>query len=164
MCFGVSPLVPVGVDMVYPATSVTRGRGVAKHSGRLELTWTDKDEAVLPTGDGRYGYTFVDPSDYRVSEVRLFHEVSRHGAEISEDFEPTKRVHGPVEMKMNKEITSGEVIAKRKAGVTWYDTVTNSGKAEGPWRHLLLSEDDVKEPFGGMRTDEGSVQRIGHVH
>lgn len=97
MCFGVSPLVPVGVDMVYPATSVTRGRGVAKHSGRLELTWTDKDEAVLPTGDGRYGYTFVDPSDYRVSEVRLFQEVSRHGAEISEDFEPTKRVNGPVE-------------------------------------------------------------------
>jgi hypothetical protein len=35
---------------------------VAKHQRRLELTWTDKDNALLSTGDGRYDYTFVDPS------------------------------------------------------------------------------------------------------
>lgn len=50
---------------------------LAKHQGRLELTWTDKDKALLSTGDGRYDYTFVDPSDYRVSEVRLLREVDR---------------------------------------------------------------------------------------
>lgn len=50
---------------------------MAKHQGRLELTWTDKDKALLSTGDGRYDYTFVDPSDYRVSEVRLLREVDR---------------------------------------------------------------------------------------
>lgn len=61
---------------------------MAKHSGRLELTWTDKDKALLSTGDGRYDYTFVDPSDYRVSEVRLLHEVSRHDAEVPEGFDP----------------------------------------------------------------------------
>ncbi|MCP2628100.1 site-specific DNA-methyltransferase [Mycolicibacterium smegmatis] len=61
---------------------------MAKHSGRLELTWTDKDKALLSTGDGKYDYTFVDPSDYRVSEVRLLHEVSRHDAEVPEGFEP----------------------------------------------------------------------------
>jgi len=48
---------------------------MAQHQGRLELTWTDKDKALLSTGDGRYDYTFVDPSDYRVSEVRLLREV-----------------------------------------------------------------------------------------
>ncbi len=48
-----------------------------RHQGRLELTWTDKDKTLLSTGDGRYDYTFVDPSDYRVSEVRLLHEVDR---------------------------------------------------------------------------------------
>lgn len=50
---------------------------VEKHQGRLELTWTDKDKTLLSTGDGQYDYTFVDPSDYRVSEVRLLHEVDR---------------------------------------------------------------------------------------
>lgn len=48
-----------------------------KHSGGLELTWTDKDKAILSVGDGQYDYTFVEPSDYRVSEVRLLHFVDR---------------------------------------------------------------------------------------
>lgn len=48
-----------------------------RHSGSLELTWTDKDKTLLSTGDGKYDYTFVDPSDYRVSEVRLLHEIER---------------------------------------------------------------------------------------
>lgn len=50
---------------------------MGKHAGRLELTWTDKDKALLSTGDGKYDYTFVEPSDYRVSEVRLLHETER---------------------------------------------------------------------------------------
>jgi hypothetical protein len=41
---------------------------VAKHSGGLELTWTDKDKTLLSVGDGQYDYTFVDSFDYRVSE------------------------------------------------------------------------------------------------
>lgn len=48
-----------------------------RHRGRLELTWTDKDKTLLSTGDGKYDYTFVDPTDYRVSEVRLLHESGR---------------------------------------------------------------------------------------
>jgi adenine-specific DNA-methyltransferase len=66
---------------------------VTKHKGRLELTWTDKDKALLSTGDGRYDYTFVEPSDYRVSEVRLLEEQERHIAEVPDGvkplFEPT---------------------------------------------------------------------------
>lgn len=57
----------------------------SKHAGRLELTWTDKDKTLLSTGDGQYDYTFVDPSDYRVSEVRLLHEVERVEAVTPED-------------------------------------------------------------------------------
>lgn len=49
------------------------GNRMAKHEGRLELTWTDKDKTLLSVGDGRYGYTFVDPADYRASEVRVLH-------------------------------------------------------------------------------------------
>jgi adenine-specific DNA-methyltransferase len=58
---------------------------VAKHSGGLELTWTDKDKAILSVGDGEYDYTFVDPSDYRVSEVRLLHLVEQVEAEPPAD-------------------------------------------------------------------------------
>ena len=56
----------------------------SKHSGRLELTWTDKEKTLLSTSDGQYDYTFVDPSDYRVSEVRLLHEVGRVDAPTPE--------------------------------------------------------------------------------
>ncbi|WP_380163776.1 site-specific DNA-methyltransferase [Jannaschia sp. R86511] len=50
---------------------------MGKHSGGLELTWTDKDKAILSVGDGQYDYTFVEPSDYRVSEVRLLQFVEQ---------------------------------------------------------------------------------------
>lgn len=43
------------------------------HKGRLELTWTNKDQALLTTPIG--GYEWVPPTDYRVSEVRLLHTV-----------------------------------------------------------------------------------------
>lgn len=59
-----------------------------------------------------------------------------------------ERVHWLVEVKMNKELESVDVVAKRKAAVTWSNTVTNSGKVDGPWRYLLLSEDDVKDSHG----------------
>lgn len=67
---------------------------MAKHSGGLELTWTDKDKTLLSVGDGQYDYTFVDSFDYRVSEIRLLHEVERVSApdgrpEDSELPEPT---------------------------------------------------------------------------
>ena len=52
---------------------------MAKHTGRLELTWTDKDKALLSAGDGRYDYTFTDRDDPRVREIRLLHEVERVG-------------------------------------------------------------------------------------
>ncbi|MGC3000128.1 site-specific DNA-methyltransferase [Streptomyces sp. G35A] len=55
-----------------------------RHRGRLELTWTNKDKTLLSTGDGKYDYTFVDPSDYRVSEVRLLHEVAEVKARTPE--------------------------------------------------------------------------------
>lgn len=57
----------------------------AAHSGGLELTWTNKEKALLSTGDGKYDYTFVDPADYRVSEVRLLQEIERVEAPTPED-------------------------------------------------------------------------------
>lgn len=36
---------------------------------RLQLTWYNKDKALIPTEGGKYGYTWVDPSDPRYCET-----------------------------------------------------------------------------------------------
>lgn len=36
---------------------------------RLQLTWFNKDKALIPTETGKYGYTWVDPSDPRYCET-----------------------------------------------------------------------------------------------
>jgi adenine-specific DNA-methyltransferase len=46
--------------------------------GRLELTWTNKPLRLLAHDDG--SYEWVEPSDYRVAEVRLLQEVAAVGA------------------------------------------------------------------------------------
>ena len=48
-----------------------------RHYGRLELTWTNKDQTLLAHDD--QSYEWVDPSDYRVPEIRLLHDVSTVG-------------------------------------------------------------------------------------
>lgn len=37
---------------------------------RLQLTWYNKDKALIPTKSGKYGYTWVEPSDPRYCETR----------------------------------------------------------------------------------------------
>jgi type III restriction enzyme len=59
-----------------------------------------------------------------------------------------KRHYWLVETKMDKEITSEEVMAKKKAAVTWANTISNSGKVDGEWTYLLLSETDVEHSHG----------------
>ena len=46
-------------------------------SGRLELTWTNKHKRLLAHEDESYEWT--NPSDYRVAEVRLLHDVNTVG-------------------------------------------------------------------------------------
>jgi adenine-specific DNA-methyltransferase len=47
------------------------------YEGRLELTWTNKAKRLLAAEDG--SYEWVDPSDYRVAEVRLLEDVRAVG-------------------------------------------------------------------------------------
>lgn len=48
-----------------------------RYQGRLELTWTNKDQALLWSEDG--SYRWLPPSDYRVAEVRLLHDADEVG-------------------------------------------------------------------------------------
>lgn len=36
---------------------------------KLELTWFNKDKALIPTAEGKYGYTWVEPKDPRYCET-----------------------------------------------------------------------------------------------
>ena len=69
-------------------------------SQKLELTWFNKDKALIPTETGKYGYTWVDPSDPRYCEthtlvvdevVRGVQSEKEEGTTYSEraDFTPT---------------------------------------------------------------------------
>ncbi|SOC50400.1 adenine-specific DNA-methyltransferase [Blastococcus aggregatus] len=55
--------------------------------GQLELTWTNKDQRLLSHGEDTYEWT--TPDDYRVSEVRLLHDIATVG-ETHKDAERAK--------------------------------------------------------------------------
>lgn len=61
---------------------------------RLQLTWYNKDKALIPTETGKYGYTWVDPSDPRYCETHtlIFDDYVR-GAQTpkSDEFEYSER-------------------------------------------------------------------------
>jgi adenine-specific DNA-methyltransferase len=59
------------------------GGGGPRRSGRLELTWTNKDWRLLAREDGSWDW--VKPSDYRVAEVRLLHHVANVGDPSTEN-------------------------------------------------------------------------------
>ncbi|WP_061230066.1 site-specific DNA-methyltransferase [Dietzia cinnamea] len=46
-------------------------------SQRLELTWFNKDQALIPQSRGKYGYAWVDPKDPRYCEVHSLVETDR---------------------------------------------------------------------------------------
>ena len=54
-----------------------KGDPVPSYQGRLELTWTNKHLRLLAHEDG--SYEWVDPSDYRVAEVRVLNDVTTVG-------------------------------------------------------------------------------------
>lgn len=61
---------------------------------RLELTWYNKDKALIPTETGRYGYSWVDPADPRYCETHTLiidEYVEGKRSEKSDDFEYSER-------------------------------------------------------------------------
>ena len=60
---------------------------------RLQLTWYNKDKALIPTEIGKYGYAWVDPSDPRYCETHtLIFDDYIEGIQTpkSDDFQYTK--------------------------------------------------------------------------
>lgn len=146
---------------------------MAKHQGRLELTWTNKEKTLLSTDDGKYDYMFVDPSDRRVAEVRLLHEVERVEAET-----PTERPDAlPVPTTENLLITGDAMHALDALGkipeyadqylgkvkLVYIDPPFNTGQAfanyEDNIEHsiwLTMLRDRLRQ-IKPLLTDDGSV-------
>ncbi|MFT3944453.1 MAG: site-specific DNA-methyltransferase [Ancrocorticia sp.] len=61
---------------------------------RLQLTWYNKDKALIPTETGKYGYTWVDPVDPRYCETRTLvidEYVEGHQTAKTDDFDYSER-------------------------------------------------------------------------
>lgn len=53
---------------------------------RLQLTWYNKDKALIPTENGRYGYMWVEPSDPRYCETHtLIFDEYVHGKQTAKN-------------------------------------------------------------------------------
>ena len=50
-----------------------------KLSGKLELNWVNKNKTLIVSDYEKVKYEWVEPNDYRVSEVRLFKEMEKFG-------------------------------------------------------------------------------------
>lgn len=64
------------------------------HHDRLQLTWYNKDKALIPTETGKYGYTWADPSDPRYCETHtLVYDDHVRGEQTpkSDEFEYSER-------------------------------------------------------------------------
>ena len=76
---------------------------------RLELTWYNKDKALIPTEAGKYGYTWVDPSDPRYCETHtLIMDDYVHGAQTAKTDEFTYSDRADLEPQEDNLLILGE--------------------------------------------------------
>lgn len=57
-------------------------------------------------------------------------------------------VHWVVEVKMDKEVASADVLGKREAAKRWANYVSADAEVDTTWRYLLVSETDIETARG----------------
>ena len=76
---------------------------------RLQLTWFNKDKALIPTETGKYGYTWVDPSDPRYCETHtLIKDEYVEGAQSPKSGEFTYSERADLEPQSDNLLLHGE--------------------------------------------------------
>jgi len=96
-----------------------------KPTGRLELTWTNKDMRLLSHGGDTYEW--VEPSDWRVTEVRPL----RHIETVGEDGSGNLLVEGDAAHTLDALLRIPELAAKYRGKVKlcYIDPPFNTGQA-----------------------------------
>jgi len=56
----------------------------SKLSGKLELNWVNKNKTLIVSDYEKVKYEWIEPNDYRVSEVRLFKKMEKFGENSSD--------------------------------------------------------------------------------
>ena len=127
--------------------------------GRLELTWANKDRRLLAHDD--VTYEWVDPHDWRVSEVRLLDVVTSYG----EDVEDNLLIQGDALHALTA-LTSVPEYAERYLGkvkLAYLDPPFNTGQTfqqyddnleHSVWLTMLR---DRLEQIHRLLSDDGSV-------
>ena len=76
---------------------------------RLQLTWYNKDKALIPAETGKYGYTWVDPSDPRYCETHtLIMDDYVRGAQTAKTDEFTYSARADLEPQEDNLLILGE--------------------------------------------------------
>lgn len=93
--------------------------------GQLELTWVGKDRRLLSHGDD--SYEWVDPTDWRVSETRLLHDVDTVGDPNSGNL----LIHGDATHALDALINIPHLAARYlgKVKLVYIDPPFNTGQA-----------------------------------
>jgi type III restriction enzyme len=71
----------------------------------------------------------------------------------------TGDTHWVVEVKMDKEMTSADVLGKREAAKRWANHVSADASVDVTWRYLLVSEADVNTAHGSWE----ALKRFGQL-
>ena len=96
-------------------------------TNRLELTWVDKDRRLLAHDD--VSYEWVDPTDWRVGEVRLLHDVDT----VGDPSDGNLLIRGDAMHALEALIKTPEYAARYvgKVKLVYIDPPFNTGQAFG---------------------------------
>jgi type III restriction enzyme len=129
--------------------------------------WTKSLFAIewFDSGPERTVANMVDSDDNVVCWVRLhIGELpilwTSAGREYNPDFIVIERnnIYWVVEVKMDKEMTSADVLDKREAARRWANHVNADARVTVEWRYLLVSESDVASARGSWDALKGFGQ------
>jgi len=161
---GAVRVAPSGRDVFDPEAELTE-MSRPRYEGRLGLTWTNKDRALLSRDDG--SYEWVPKRDHRVAEVRLLRDAGTVGA-VQEEAERAKDnllIRGDA-LNALTALTSSPEFAAEYAGkvkLCYIDPPFNTGQAfehyddgleHSVWLTMMRDRlDQVKQ----LLTPDGSV-------
>jgi adenine-specific DNA-methyltransferase len=97
-------------------------------SGRLTLSWVNKDQALVPTGDG--SYQWVEREDPRLTEVRLLHQAA-HVGEVTDTPSDNLLIQGDSYDALHALVRTPELAAgyRGKVKLIYIDPPFNTGQA-----------------------------------
>lgn len=97
-------------------------------AGRLRLSWVNKDQALVPNGEG--GYSWVARDDPRVTEVRLLHCAGNYGA-VAKSADDNILIHGDSYDALHALVRIPEYAARYRGKVklVYIDPPFNTGQA-----------------------------------